>query len=166
MFFMDEKRKRMPDADKAEIWVQSQIDRSTEITMHGLYLAYGMIKTPEPEGPKARREAEEKFYAEFRMPGILTRMVSAFKNVRRGSERDRDKGGQSASRDQAEAKGNEEVVIAGAGNSDGAGAISGHHHERLPTKNLTDQCRVPASSETSCYNSRCAGIEVSMTRVS
>lgn len=134
--------------------------------MHGLYLAYGMIKTPEPEGPKARREAEEKFYAEFCMPGILTRMVSAFKNVRRGSERDRDQGGQSASRDQAEAKGNEEVVITRAGNSDGAGAISGHHHERLPTKNLTDQCRVPASSETSCSNSRCAGIEVSMTRAS
>jgi hypothetical protein len=165
MFFIDEKRKPMLAADKAEIRVQSQIDRSTEITMHGLYLAYGMIKTPEPQGPKARREAEEKFYAEFRGPGILTRMVSAL-NVRRGSDRDRDQGGQSASRDQAEAKGNEEVVIAGAGNSDGAGAISGHHHERLPTKNLTDQCRVPASSETSCSNSRCAGIEVSMTRAS
>lgn len=134
--------------------------------MHGLYLAYGMIKTPEPEGPRARREAEEKFYAEFRGPGILIRIVSAFKNVRRSSERDCDQGGQSASRHQAEAKGNEEVVIARAGNSDGAGAISGHHHERLPTKNLTDQCRVPASSETSCSNSRCAGIKVSMTRAS
>ena len=165
MFFIDEKRKPMLAADKAEIRVQSQIDRSTEITMHGLYLTYGMIKTPEPQGPKARREAEEKFYAEFRGPGILTRMVSAL-NVRRSSERDCDQGGQSASRDQAEAKGNEEVVITRAGNSDGAGAISGHHHERLPTKNLTDQCRVPASSETSCSNSRCAGIEVSMTRVS
>lgn len=134
--------------------------------MHGLYLAYGMIKTPEPEGPKARREAEEKFYAEFCGPSILTRVVSAFKNVRRSSERDCDQGGQSASRNQAEAKGNEEVVIARAGDSDGAGAISGHHHERLPTKNLTDQCRVPASSETSCSNSRCAGMEVSMTRAS
>lgn len=134
--------------------------------MHGLYLAYGMIKTPEPEGPKARREAEEKFYAEFCMPGILTRIVSAFENVRRSSERDCDQGGHGASRNQAEAKGNEEVVITRAGNSDGAGAISGHHHERLPTKNLTDQCRVPASSETSCSNSRCAGIEVSMTRAS
>ncbi|WP_313059290.1 hypothetical protein [Agrobacterium cavarae] len=165
MFFINEKRKPMLAADKAEIRVQSQIDRSTEITMHGLYLAYGMIKTPQPEGPKARREAEEKFYAEFRGPGILTRMVSAL-NVRRSSERDCDQGGQSASRDHAEAKDGKEVVIAGAGNSDGAGAISGHHHERLPTKNLTDQCRVPASSETSCSNSRCAGIEVSMTRVS
>ncbi len=134
--------------------------------MHGLYLAYGMIKTPEPQGPKARREAEEKFYAEFRVSGILTRMVSAFKDVGRCSDRDRDQGGQSASRDQAEAKGNEEVVIARTCNSNGAGAISGHHHERLPTKNLTDQCRVPASSETSCSNSRCAGIEVSMTRAS
>ncbi len=134
--------------------------------MHETYLAYGMMKRPKPEGPKARREAEEKFYAEFRMPGILTRMVSAFKNVRPRSERDCDQGGQSASRNQAEAKGNEEVVITRAGNSDGAGAISGHHHERLPTKNLTDQCRVPASSETSCSNSRCAGIEVSMTRAS
>ncbi|MEH3126436.1 hypothetical protein [Agrobacterium cavarae] len=134
--------------------------------MHGLYLAYGMIKTPEPQGPKARREAEEKFYAEFRVPGILTRMVSAFKNVRRRSERDCDQGGQSASRDHAEAKDGKEVFITRAGNSDGAGAISGHHHERLPTKNLTDQCRVPASSETSCSNSRCAGIEVSMTRAS
>ncbi|MGV1907211.1 hypothetical protein [Agrobacterium cavarae] len=166
MFFIDEKRKPMLAADKAEIRVQSQIDRSTEITMHGLYLAYGMIKTPEPEGPRARREAEEKFYAEFRGPGILTRIVSAFKNVRRRSDRDRDQGGQSASRNQAEAKGNEEVFITRAGNSDGAGAIFGHHHERLPTKNLTDQCRVPASSETSCSNSRCAGIEVSMTRAS
>ncbi|WP_165807418.1 hypothetical protein [Rhizobium rhizogenes] len=165
MFFINEKRKPMLAADKAEILVQSQIDRSTEITMHGLYLAYGMIKTPEPQGPKARREAEEKFYAEFRVPGILTRMVSAL-NVGRSSERDCDQGGQSTSRNQAEAKGNEEVVIARAGNSDGAGAISGHHHERLPTKNLTDQCRVPASSETSCSNSRCAGIEVSMTRAS
>ncbi len=133
--------------------------------MHGLYLAYGMIKTPEPQGPKARREAEEKFYAEFRVPGILTRMVSAL-NVRRSSERDCDQGGQSTSRDHAEAKDGKEVVIARAGDSDGAGAISGHHHERLPTKNLTDQCRVPASSETSCSNSRCAGIEVSMTRAS
>ncbi|MGP4693221.1 hypothetical protein [Agrobacterium cavarae] len=68
MFFMNEKRKPILAADKAEIRVQSQIERSTEITMHGLYLAYGMIKTPEPEGPKARREAEEKFYAEFADP--------------------------------------------------------------------------------------------------
>ena len=134
--------------------------------MHEPYLAYGLIKRPKPEGPKARREAEEKFYAEFRMPGILTRMVSAFKNVRSRSERDCDQGGQSASRDHGESKDGKKVVIAGAGNSDGAGAISGHHHERLPTKNLTDQCRVPASSETSCSNSRCAGIEVSMTRAS
>jgi len=134
-----------------------------EFTMHEIYAAFGFIRVPAPEGPRARREAEEKFYAEACAPGIMRRAFAALRrgliSLKRDSEQSRDSTGSN----QAQAKGKKEVVIACAGNSDGASAISGHHHERLPTKNITVQCRVPASSETSCSNSRCAGIEVSMT---
>ena len=134
--------------------------------MHEVYAAFGFIKVPAPEGPKAKREAEEKFYAEACVPGVIRRTFAALTDWLEDLKRDCEQCRESTSRDQAEAKDNKEVVIAGTGNGDSASVVFGHHHERLPTKNITVQCRVPASSETSCSNSRCAGIEVSMTPAS
>ncbi|MGV1915180.1 hypothetical protein [uncultured Agrobacterium sp.] len=166
MFFINEKHKALSAADKAEMAVQHDEAHRKEFIMQHIFVAFALIKVPAPEGQKARREAEEKFYAETCAPGIIRRAFAALTSCLEALKRNGQQCRDSTSRDQAETKGKKEVVIAGTGNSDGASAISGHHHERLPTKNLTVQCRVPASSETSCSNSRCAGIEVSMTRAS
>lgn len=134
--------------------------------MHQVYAAFGMIKIPQPEGPRQKREAEERFYAEACTPRFSSRVSAALGKLRAVFESlkgNSQQGSDCASGNQAQSESEDEVVFWGAGNGDGAGAISGRVHERLPTKNITVQCRVPASSETSCSNSRCAGIEVSMT---
>lgn len=137
--------------------------------MHEIYAAFSMIKIPQPEGPREKRDAEEKFYADACAPQFYLRISRAFRKMKsfwKSLKRDGQQRGNCASCNQAQAEREDEVVVSSAGNGDGAGAISGRVHERLPTKNITVQCRVTASSETSCSNSRCAGIEVSMTRAS
>lgn len=106
--------------------------------MQELYSALALLNITHPDRPRNTRQDEDRFYAEAAQASAPWRLVKAVimrcNNAMRNLVQQHEKRSNRTSRNQAQAKCIDCVVIGGASNRDGAGGFSGHHHERLPER--------------------------------